>query len=109
LSWSKLVLGLQHNDGVVVAVGDEEPVVDDHLGAALLDLTQAWMEGRVGRRRGGLGVGGGYPVEGWVQEAVLGRWRAGWASTMREGELWVGGGEPVQGWVVGARNLGGEG
>jgi hypothetical protein len=39
LSWSELVLGLQHNDGVVVAIGDEEPMVNDHLGATLQDLT----------------------------------------------------------------------
>jgi hypothetical protein len=45
------------------------------------------MEGRAGCSRGGLGVGGDCPVEGWAQEVVSSRWRAGWVSAVREGEI----------------------
>jgi hypothetical protein len=34
------------------------------LGAALPDLTHAWMEGRAGHSRGCLGARGSCPVEG---------------------------------------------
>jgi hypothetical protein len=73
---------------VVVAIGDEEPVVDDHLGAGLADLMQAW--------RRGLGAGGGCPVEGCMQEVVSSRWRARCASAASVGEIWAGGGHPVE-------------
>jgi hypothetical protein len=97
LSWSELVLGLLHNDGVVVAIGDEELVVDDHLGASLADLMQAW--------RRGLGAGGSCPVEGWMQEVVSGRWRARCTSAASVGEIWASGGHPVEGWVASGQQV----
>jgi hypothetical protein len=57
------------------------------LGATLRDLTQAWMEERPRHSRGGMGAGGGYPVEGWVQETVSGRWKAGRVLAVRQGEM----------------------
>jgi hypothetical protein len=44
---------------VVVAIGDDEPMVYNHLSPGLADLMQAW--------RGGLGAVG----EGWEQEVTV--------------------------------------
>jgi hypothetical protein len=83
---------------VVVAVGDEEHVVDDHLGAAFPDLMHAWIEGRAGSRRrlsgGWLDAGGSvWPMEGWTgvdsegRRDLGGRWLAGGGMGSRRPEI----------------------